>query len=46
MPPYSKEGRWSQLPFDEMLLGAVSSVAFMQLSYEPVPVYLATPQIS
>ena len=46
MPPYGKAGRWSQLPFDEMLLNAVSSMAFMQLSYAPVPVYLVTPQVS
>jgi crotonobetainyl-CoA:carnitine CoA-transferase CaiB-like acyl-CoA transferase len=46
MPPYGEHGRWSQLPQDDMLLGAVSSVAFMQMSYEQVPVYLITPQIS
>ncbi|MGH2611178.1 MAG: CoA transferase, partial [Tepidiformaceae bacterium] len=46
MPPYGTEGRWSQLPPDELLLSAVSSVAFQQASYNDQPVYLVTPQIA
>jgi crotonobetainyl-CoA:carnitine CoA-transferase CaiB-like acyl-CoA transferase len=46
MPPYGAEGRWSQLPPDELLLAAVSSVSFQQSSYNDQPVYLVTPQIA
>lgn len=46
MPPYGTEGRWSQLEHDELLLSAVSGVAFMQMSFEEQPVALVTPQIS
>jgi crotonobetainyl-CoA:carnitine CoA-transferase CaiB-like acyl-CoA transferase len=46
MPPYGERGRWSQLPPDEMLLASLSAVAFLQLSYEDVPVHLVTPQIA
>jgi crotonobetainyl-CoA:carnitine CoA-transferase CaiB-like acyl-CoA transferase len=46
MPPYGTEGRWSQLPPDELLLAALSSVSFQQSSYNDQPVYLVTPQIA
>lgn len=46
LPPYGTEGRWSQLEHDELLLGAVSGIAFMQMSFEEQPVALVTPQIS
>ncbi len=45
LPPYGPRGRWSQLPPDETLLSAVSGIAFQQMSFEDVPVYLVTPQI-
>jgi crotonobetainyl-CoA:carnitine CoA-transferase CaiB-like acyl-CoA transferase len=46
LPPYGTEGRWSQLPPDELLLAALSSVSFQQSSYNDQPVYLVTPQIA
>ena len=45
LPPYGTEGRWSQLPHDELLLTAVSGVADMQYSFEDRPVALVTPQV-
>ncbi len=44
MPPYGTEGRWSQLPADDLLLHAVAGVAHLQWSYEDQPVALVTPQ--
>ncbi|MGK2966491.1 MAG: CaiB/BaiF CoA transferase family protein, partial [Tepidiformaceae bacterium] len=46
MPPYGEEGRWSQLPPDDMLLSAVTGISFMQFSRADVPVYLVSPQAS
>ena len=45
-PPYSPQGRWSQLPPDEGLLQAVTGAAWLQSSYEDRPIYLVTPQVS
>ena len=45
LPPYGTEGRWSQLPADELLIEAVSGIAHMQFSFEDQPVALVTPQV-
>ena len=45
-PPYSPQGRWSQLPPDDQLLSAISAVSWLQMSYEDRPTYLVTPQVS
>ena len=45
LPPYGTEGRWSQLPADELLIEAVSGLAHMQFSFEDQPVALVTPQV-
>ncbi|MBK6664138.1 MAG: CoA transferase [Thermoflexaceae bacterium] len=46
LPAYAAEGRWAQLPPDELLLTAVSGVARMQASYGNTPVALVTPQVA
>jgi crotonobetainyl-CoA:carnitine CoA-transferase CaiB-like acyl-CoA transferase len=46
LPPHGVVGRWSQLPEDELLLDAVSSVADAHLATEDVPVFPVTPAIS
>jgi crotonobetainyl-CoA:carnitine CoA-transferase CaiB-like acyl-CoA transferase len=45
LPPYGSEGRWSQLPPDELLLMALSGVAALQYSFEDQPIALVTPQV-
>ncbi len=44
LPPYGREGRWSQLPANDALLSAITGVAFLQFSYEDRPTQLVTPQ--
>ncbi|KAA0239670.1 CoA transferase [bacterium] len=46
LPPYGREGRWSQLPANDALLSALTGVAFLQFSYEDMPVQLVTPQLA
>ena len=46
LPPYGTAGRWSQLPDDELLLDAVSSVADSHMATEDVPVFPVTPALS
>jgi crotonobetainyl-CoA:carnitine CoA-transferase CaiB-like acyl-CoA transferase len=45
LPPHGVAGRWSQLPDDELLLDAVSSVADAHAAIEDVPVFPVTPAI-
>ena len=46
MPMYGTEGAWRDLPPEDSLLSAISSVSFGQSSWEDVPVHLVTPQAS
>ncbi|MDZ7728701.1 MAG: CoA transferase [Dehalococcoidia bacterium] len=46
LPAYGHAGRWSQLPVHDALLSAVTGAAFMQFSWDGVPVHLVTPQVS
>jgi crotonobetainyl-CoA:carnitine CoA-transferase CaiB-like acyl-CoA transferase len=45
VPPHGLKGRWSQLPNDELLLDATSSVADAHAASEDVPVFPVTPAI-
>lgn len=46
LPPFGREGRWSQLPANDDLLAAITGISFMQYSYADQPVRLETPQAS
>jgi len=45
LPPYGTKGRWSFLPFDDLLRDAVTGIAHLQFSFEDQPVALVTPQV-
>jgi len=46
LPPYGRIGDGVELPPDHALLSALSGTAFEQFSWDDVPVYLITPQLS
>ena len=46
LPPYGHAQSDLHLPSDHALLAAASGTAFQQFSWEDVPVYLVTPQLS
>ena len=46
LPPYGHTPSGVDMPPDHALLAALSGAAFQQFSWEDVPVYLVTPQLS